>query len=78
MRTPRVTPQEQIARLHASLSTCRARVRSLERANSRLVSTDYQHVAEREIALLTERVRDLEARWLECEMLLLRKERNVA
>jgi len=77
MRTPIVTQAETIKRLHASLRTCRGKVRSLERQNARLLSTDYQMVAEREIRLLEERIIEIEARWLEAEMDVLRLQRQV-
>ncbi len=78
MSRKRLTPDEQQRlNMRNSLRTLRARVRSLERQNKRLLAEDYQVVAEREIHLLTERVRDLEDRWEEAETALYRLQQQI-
>ncbi len=56
----RLTPDEQsLVNMRDTLRTLKSRVASLERQNARLLATDYQQTAEREIALLEERCTDL-------------------
>ncbi len=75
----RLTPEEQQrVNMRTELRTLRARVRILERQNARLISTDYQQVAEREILRLEQRCEDLTRLCLLAEDECLQLSRQIA
>jgi cob(I)alamin adenosyltransferase len=59
--------EQQMVNMHDSLRTYKSRVASQERQIKRLLADNPQVEAEREIARLEQRCRELEHMWLACE-----------